>query len=167
MKRTTFTHLKKRWLYHLSQIFVYVIPGIMILEKTFMLKNPDKLVAVSLTGMSFGLVYLCFLSRKVKDHIKEMRPGSAKVILENILPAIPFITVGCIFYMVEHALEGAMMTALCIAASIAMGSVLRGIEYALNKEYFYNLAIEEAAHKQIELEARIKKLKAEREESLL
>lgn len=160
---TAWQYFKKRWLLYLSYFFIYVMPLVVISEKLITIKSNNKSVSVSFVGFIVGIMYIIFISKKIKAKIKDLKPSAIKVFINNFLGIIPFATVGCLVVLVERALRGSAMAVWFICISMLIGAILQTIEYAKNKKFLYKLHIDELAREKVDVARREKELVEELE----
>ncbi len=151
-------YLRKRWLYVVSLAITYGCTLALIVEKMISIKTITSSVAINLTGLIFGLVYLGFVNKRIKKKIMDMKPSPLKTFIGGMNGCIPFAVVGSLLYVTSNAFDGADVTAWCICGCIIVGTILQTIEAAVNKDYLYNLEIDELAKKQADIEKRKQEL---------
>ena len=141
-------YLKKRWLYFLGFIFIYVIPLIVVIEKLVKIKN-DPLnntdISFSFFGFILGIVYIVFISKKIKVKINDMKIGFLKTLLVGISNIIPFATVGFLAHLISNGLSGFNITIWAICGSMLIGSSLQALDFFLNKDFLYDLELKKIA----------------------
>jgi peptidoglycan/LPS O-acetylase OafA/YrhL len=141
-------YLKKRWLYFLGFIFIYVIPLIVVIEKLVKIKN-DPLnntdISFSFFGFILGIVYIVFISKKIKTKINDMKIGFLKTLLVGISNIIPFATVGFLAHLISNGLSGFNITIWAICGSMLIGSSLQALDFFLNKDFLYDLELKKIA----------------------
>lgn len=152
---------KKRWLFHLGFVFIYMIPGALILYQTITIKTSSTFVQANVVGLVFGVVYIAFVAKKIHQKMEKMKPGPVRVLLSGIGSIIPFATVGCLVLLVENSLAGFDTLAWIICVSLAIGFIMRAIEAIINKKFLYDLHIDELAHEKADITRREKELEAE------
>lgn len=162
-------YIKKRWLYMIGFLFIYIAPLIVILEKVIRMKpatNNQIGVSVSLAGFVVGLVYIVFISKKLKVKINEMKIGAMKTLVSGISNIIPFITVGFLAHLISNGLSGFDTTIWLICGLMLLGSILQALDFFLNQDYLYDLelmkiAVEKALaeDKEEEIKAKILEIK--------
>lgn len=162
-KITTWEYFKKRWLYYVSLIFIFLIPLAMIIEKFIRMEPVKKYAEFSLTGFILGVIYIAFLSKKIKKKLEEMKYGVLKIFLTGISNIIPFLTVGFLIVLVESTLKGFNITVFAICISMFIGTIIQIIEFIINRQFLYNQKIEELAREQVDIELKKKELLAEYE----
>ena len=118
-------YLKKRWLYFLGFIFIYIIPLIVVTEKLVKIKadplnNSD--ISFSFFGFILGIVYIVFISKKIKVKINDMKIGFLKTLLVGISNIIPFATVWIFSSFNSNGLSGFNITIWSICGSMLIGS---------------------------------------------
>lgn len=141
-------YLKKRWLYFLGFIFIYVIPLIVVIEKLVKIKN-DPLnntdISFSFFGFILGIVYIVFISKKIKTKINDMKIGFLKTLLVGISNIIPFATVGFLAHLISNGLSGFNITIWAICGSMLIGSSLQALDFFLNRDFLYDLELKKIA----------------------
>lgn len=141
-------YLKKRWLYFLGFIFIYVIPLIVVIEKLVNIKT-DPLnttdISFSFFGFILGIVYIVFISKKIKVKINDMKIGFLKTLLVGISNIIPFATVGFLAHLISNGLSGFNITIWAICGSMLIGSSLQALDFFLNKDFLYDLELKKIA----------------------
>ena len=141
-------YLKKRWLYFLGFIFIYVIPLIVVIEKLVKIKN-DPLnntdISFSFFGFILGIVYIVFISKKIKVKINDMKIGFLKTLLVGISNIIPFATVGFLAHLISNGLSGFNITIWAICGSMLIGSSLQALDFFLNRDFLYDLELKKIA----------------------
>ena len=148
---STVDYIKKRWLYYLSYLFIFVLPAAMIIVKTFSIEpNTDK-VTISLLGFIIGIVFVFFVAKKIKAKFKDTKPSAFKIIITYFLNIIPFLTIGFLIVLVENALKRFDITIWMVSASIFIGGVMQAIEFVMNKKFLYDLRIEELAREEVDI----------------
>lgn len=152
---------KKRWLYYLSFIFIYLVPGALIIYQTITIRTNDNDVSVNAVGLVLGIVYIAFVAKKVRAHIKSMKPGPMQILITWIGNIIPFATVGCLIMIVERSFGGFATLVWIICVSMLIGALMRAIEFMINRRFLYNLYIEEKAREKFDIEKKIKELEGE------
>lgn len=158
---TTWQIIKKRWLYYLSFVFIFIIPAIIIYTKMITVQNKDSDVTVSLVGFIVGLTYIAFVAKKIKQKIKEMKLGAFKVMMNGVSNIIPFVTIGFLIVIVENALSGADLSIWAICISMFLGSMIQTVEFMINKKFLYFLKIDELAREKFDVDRRQKELESE------
>lgn len=143
-------YLKKRWLYFLGFIFIYVIPLIVVTEKLVKIKNDplnnsDVSFSFSFFGFILGIVYIVFISKKIKVKINDMKIGFLKTLLVGISNIIPFATVGFLAHLISNGLSGFNITIWAICGSMLIGSSLQALDFFLNKNFLYDLELKKIA----------------------
>lgn len=162
-KITTWEYFKKRWLYFISLLFIYVVPLAMVVEK-FVRMEPVKTYArFSFGGFVLGIIYIVFVSKKLKKKINDMKFGVLKILLTGISNIIPFLTVGFLVVLVESTLKAFNITVFAICGSMFFGTILQIIEFMVNKRFLYELKIEEMAREEFDKKKKIKELEMELE----
>jgi uncharacterized membrane protein YjfL (UPF0719 family) len=156
---TTWEIIKKRWLYYVSFIFIYLIPGALIAYQTLTIKPNENDVSVSIVGLIIGIIYLAFVAKKTRQRIKEMKPGPIQILLSWVPTLIMWATIGCLIKLVENSFTGFDLIVWTICGSMGLGAVLRAIEFIINRKFLYNLLIDEEAHKVVDTERRIAELR--------
>ena len=141
-------YLKKRWLYFLGFIFIYIFPLIIVTEKLVKIKN-DPLnntdISFSFFGFILGIVYIVFISKKIKTKINDMKIGFLKTLLVGISNIIPFATVGFLAHLISNGLSGFNITIWAICGSMLIGSSLQALDFFLNKDFLYDLELKKIA----------------------
>lgn len=160
-KITNWQYFKKRWLYFVSLLFIYVIPLIMIISKFIRMDAVPQYARFSFTGFVLGLIYIAFVNKKVKKYLEELKPGVRKILLTGVSNIIPFLTVGFLIVLVESFLKGFNITVFSICGFMFFGSILQAIEFLINKRFLYELKIEEMAREEFDKERKIEELKQE------
>lgn len=163
VKISGWEYFKKRWLYYLSFIFIYIIPGIMIALKIVTINSNETDVTISFSGFILGLVYIAFVAKKVRIKISEMKPGALKILAHYISNIIPFLTVGFLVVLVKKALNGFDYTVWAICAFMFFGALLQALEWMINKRFLYNLEIEKKAREKFDVNMKLIELKKELE----
>ena len=141
-------YLKKRWLYFLGFIFIYIIPLVIVTEKLVKIKadplnNTD--ISFSFFGFILGIVYIVFISKKIKVKINDMKIGFLKTLLVGISNIIPFATVGFLAHLISNGLSGFNITIWAICGSMLIGSSLQALDFFLNKDFLYDLELKKIA----------------------
>ena len=141
-------YLKKRWLYFLGFIFIYIFPLIIVTEKLVKIKN-DPLnntdISFSFFGFILGIVYIVFISKKIKTKINDMKIGFLKTLLVGISNIIPFATVGFLAHLISNGLSGFNITIWAICGSMLIGSSLQALDFFLNRDFLYDLELKKIA----------------------
>lgn len=141
-------YLKKRWLYFLGFIFIYIFPLVIVTEKLVKIKN-DPLnntdISFSFFGFILGIVYIVFISKKIKTKINDMKIGFLKTLLVGISNIIPFATVGFLAHLISNGLSGFNITIWAICGSMLIGSSLQALDFFLNKDFLYDLELKKIA----------------------
>jgi hypothetical protein len=158
--------IKYRYLYCIAFIFDFIAPLILIGFKVFSVRAAalTPSVSVSFGGMIVGIIYFAFVAKKVKTKIEAMEQGAAKILFKGVQGIIPFAVAAFIFQVIEKALEGAAVTAWCVIACLAAGTVMQMIDWEVNKDYLYAQEIEKLAKKQADIEVRKAQLIAQQRE---
>ena len=141
-------YLKKRWLYFLGFIFIYIFPLVIVTEKLVKIKN-DPLnntdISFSFFGFILGIVYIVFISKKIKVKINDMKIGFLKTLLVGISNIIPFATVGFLAHLISNGLSGFNITIWAICGSMLIGSSLQALDFFLNRDFLYDLELKKIA----------------------
>ncbi len=141
-------YLKKRWLYFLGFIFIYVITLVIVIEKLVKIKTDSSNttdISFSLFGFILGIVYIVFISKKIKAKINDMKIGFLKTLLVGISNIIPFATVGFLAHLISNGLSGFNITIWAICGSMLIGSSLQALDFFLNKDFLYDLELKKIA----------------------
>lgn len=157
-------YFKRRWLLVVSFILIYIIPLAIILEKTVVVKKNETNVSLQFFGFIAGLLYIAFVSKKVKAKLEKMKFGFFKTFLSGLNSLTAIITVSLLVHIVAVALKSFHITMWVITGSMFLGILIQSIESAINKELIYDLEIYELAKKEIDLEQAKERIKKERAE---
>lgn len=149
---------KKRWLLLLAYFFQLVVPFIIIL---FIVLQSKEITHFKLSAGIFicGIGYICFISKFVKEKIRKLKEGVAKVVFTKLDNLIPLIVVAILVYLVQTCLKGFDFVFYSVIASVILGSILEMMEYALNKEYIYRQKLMQTAQEQVDLDKAKEELK--------
>ena len=158
---TTWQIIKKRWLYILSFIFIFILPAVIIFLKMITIRSNDSDVSISLIGFIVGMIYIAFVAKKLRHKIRDMKLGMIKIFVTGLSNIIPFVTIGFLIIIVEKALKGADLSVWAICASMLIGSICQMIEFTLNRKFIYFLKIDELAREKLDVEKRQKELESE------
>jgi hypothetical protein len=156
--------LKKRWLYYVGAVFVYLLPLLMIIEKLFAIRHTENDVTLQACGFVFGIIFIFALGKKVREAIKKMKYGATREFCSNLVFIIPFATVGFLVYLVVNALQDFDTTAMYICISMAFGAIMRTVDAAINKTYLRRLRIYEIAKEKVDTEKEEERIKLEEAE---
>ncbi len=157
-------YIKKRWLYGLGFIFVYIIPLIIIFEKVLTIKTTSadtSKISVSLFGFILGIIYIVFISKKLKVKIQDMKIGAVKTLITGISNIIPFATVGFLAHLISNGLGGFDITIWAICGSMLMGAGLQALDFFLNKDFLYDLELKKIAVEKVLAEKKENDIRAE------
>lgn len=143
--------IKKRWLLVIAYFFQIVIPIALIIELILELKQ-TAVTKIPAFVLILGLLYIGFFSKIVNEKIKKLKEGAFKIFVSEINYLVPFGVVTLIIYLVEHLFDGFYKWCLVICGCIFFGTLLKLIEYAINKEYIHKKKINSLALEQIEIE---------------
>lgn len=152
--------LKKRWLLLVAYTFQAVIP-ILILAELFIKNKTSSLPAFLVI---LGILYVSFLSKKVKEKAKEMKEGSAKLFITELNSLVPFAVVALLVYLTEHLFNGFWKWCGVIVACVGIGSIIKLIEYEANKKFIYKCRIYSLAQEQVDIDKAKKELESTLEE---
>ena len=162
-------YLKKRWLYIVGFLFIYIAPLIVILEKVIRMKpatDSQVGVSVSMVGFIIGLTYIVFISKRIKIKINEMKIGAGKTLVTGISNIIPFITVGFLAHLISNGLSGFDFTIWLICGLMVLGTFFQTLDFILNRDYLYDqelikIAVEKvlAEDKEQEIKDKIQEIK--------
>ncbi|HPZ27847.1 MAG TPA: hypothetical protein PLB58_06900 [Bacilli bacterium] len=164
-KITGWEYFKKRWLYYLSYLFIYILPSVMIVQKLIVVKTNTDYVRISFSGFILGLVYIAFLAKRIRAKIAAIKPGAMRILIQTVANIIPFLTVGFLVVLVKKALQGFDITVWAICISIFLGGILQAIEWIINRRFLYALEIDALARKEVDAELRKKELLKELEQA--
>ena len=162
-KATVKEILKTRWLLLLAYFFQLVVPFIVIF---CIILESKELTHFKLSAGVFicGIAYICFASRIVKEKIRKLKEGTAKVIWSKIDNLVPLIVVALLVYLVETCLKGFDFVFYACIASVVLGSILEVFEYIINKKFIYEQKVLSLAKEQADIEIVKEKLKEEAKE---
>jgi hypothetical protein len=141
---------KKRWLYVLGWVFFWVIPALMIGEKTFAIENKGKSVSISLAGFIIGLAFLGLFAKRFREWMKKKDIGFISVLILRITDIIPFAVIACMIYLAMNALTGFDTTAWLVCLSMVFGSFMMAIECEINKQLIYELELYKEAKREVD-----------------
>lgn len=165
MQKATFKEtLKTRWLLLLAYFFELVGPFIVVLFVVFQSKETTPHFKLNAGLFIAGLGYLCFASHFVREKIKKLKEGVAKLVFNKLNNIIPLIVVGLLVYLIENCLEGFDVVFYAIIASIVLGSILEVMEYVLNRKFIYEQKVITIAKEQADLETAKERIKEESKE---
>lgn len=155
--------IKKRWLLGVAYLFQIILP--LVLVFSIMVKS-DKAQYVKLpcAVMVLGILYLAFIAKLVKNAAAKLKNGVLKIFLTEVNFLIPFIVVGIITYLSQVALQGFDHYMWWVCAFVAIGSLIKMIEWMINKDFIKKQELYKMAQQQIELEKAKKELEEEIED---
>ena len=159
------SYIKKRSLYFIGSIFIYILPIIYISQNINIvtkIKTTPK-TTVSMTWAIVGVLYLIFLGKYIRGKIHEMQPRPLKSFFNGISSLIPVSVLGAFINVVQEVIN--KMPNLDIAKYIwntilliSVGLLLKILDACINRKYLYNLEISKQAKKQLDIEKRKKEL---------
>ncbi len=167
-KRDWKTYFKKRWLYLLGALFIYVAPLVIIFEALMRIEPKQTNISISFLGFVTGITYLVFFSKRLNAKIKELKTGALKTFLTGLISLIPFITVGFLAHLINNGFANFQHAIWGIIASMFIGVVCQTIDYLINADYLYELELNKIAadkifaeKKELELKEKIAELDAQ------
>lgn len=152
--------IKKRWLVLVAYFFQTVIPTLILIE--LFIKNKASTMPAFLVIL--GIVYISFLSKKVKDKVKEMKEGTLKVFVKELNSLVPFAVAALLIYLAENLFNGFWKWCAVILGCIAFGSIIKMIEFEINKKFIYKCKIYSLAQEQVDIDRAKKELTESLEE---
>lgn len=167
-KRDWKTYFKKRWLYLLGALFIYIIPVIIIFEALIRIEPKENDISIPFLGFVAGITYLVFFSKRLNAKIKELKTGALKTFLTGIIGLIPFITVGFLAHLMNNGFQNFQYAIWAIVGSMLIGVVFQTLDYLINADYLYELELQKIAvdkifaeKKELELKEKIAELEAQ------
>jgi MFS family permease len=158
--------LKKRWLFYVGAVFVYLLPLLMIIEKTVTIEpnKSNSKISINLAGFIIGLVYLIAFSKKAREVIKKLKTGFIQKLLSGFNFMMPILMVTCMVYLAINALQGFDATLWYIVISMAIGVLIQAVEVEINKSYLRRLRIYEIAKEKVDTAKEEERIRAEEAE---
>ena len=160
-KRDWKTYFKKRWLYLLGALFIYVAPLVIIFEALMRIEPNQTNISISFLGFVTGITYLVFFSKRLNAKIKELKTGALKTFLTGLISLIPFITVGFLAHLINNGIANFKHSIWGIIASMFIGVVCQTIDYLINADYLYGLELKKIAADKIFAEQEEERLRTE------
>lgn len=162
------TYFKKRWLYLIGVLYIYVAPLIIIIEALMRIEPKEKNISISFLGFVTGITYLVFFSKRLNAKIKELKTGALKTLLTGLISLIPFITVGFLAHLINNGFANFQYAIWAIVFSMLLGIICQTFDYLINADYLYELELTKVAadkifaeKKELELKEKIASLEAE------
>jgi uncharacterized membrane protein YjfL (UPF0719 family) len=158
--------LKKRWLFYVGAVFVYLLPFLMIIEKTITIEpnQSNRSISINLGGFIVGLVYLLAFSKKVREALKKLKIGFIQKLLSGINFMMPVLMVTCMVYLAINALQGFDATLWYVVISMAIGVLIQAVEVEINKTFLRRLRIYEMAKEKVDIEKEEQRIRTEEAE---
>lgn len=164
-------YFKKRILYFIGFIFLYIFPTILIFENLFVLKKieVESKQILSLSWCIVGIIYLTFLAKHFKKKILDIKPGAFKTFLGGLASLIPVTILASFVQLIQDLINklptiNIAKSIWLIIFSLVIGLILQVIDSAINKKYLYDLEINKIAKKEVDVETRKQELVKERKE---
>lgn len=152
-------HIKKRALYFIGLIFIYILPIVYVLKNLKIITSikETQTTSVSITWCIVGVLYLLFVARFVRTKIHEMQPKPIKTFLNGISSLIPLTILGAFIHVVQNVVNKIPNIDIAqyiwnVVIFIATGLCLQIIDSVINRKYLYDLEIAKQAKKQIDIE---------------
>lgn len=163
-------YCKKRILYFIGFIFLYIFPTILIFENLFVLKKieVESKQVLSLSWCIVGIIYLTFLAKHFKKKILDIKPGAFKTFLGGLASLIPVTILAAFVQLIQDLINKLPTIDIAksiwtIIFSITIGLVFQIIDSGINRKYLYDLEINKSAKREVDIETRRKELIKERE----
>lgn len=163
-------YFTKRILYFVGYIFLYIFPATLIIENLFVLKKVEieSEQILSLTWCIAGIIYLIFIAKHFKKKILDLHPSPLKTFLGGIASLIPVTILAAFVQLIQDLINklptiNIAKSVWTIIFSIAIGLVFQIVDAGINRKYLYDLEINKAAKKEVDIETRKKELIKERE----
>lgn len=165
------THIKKRALYFIGCIFIYIFPVIYIAQNINIVTKIETTTKtqVSMTWAIIGTLYLIFVSKFIKNKLHDMQPKPLKTFLNGIASLIPVSILGAFITVVQEVIN--KLPNIDIAQYIwntllliVSGLSLQILDSVINRKYLYDLEISKQAKKQLDIEKRKDELVKQRQE---
>lgn len=166
-----FKHIKRRALYYIGSICIYILPIIYILPKLNIITTiePEKHTSISVTWCIVGVLYLMFVAKFLRNKIHDMQPKPIKTFLSGITSLIPVTVLGAFISLIEQVINKLPEINISqyiwnTVLLIALGLVLQIIDSVINRKYLYDLEIAKEAKRAIDIENKKQQLIKAREE---
>lgn len=133
-------YLKKRWLYFIAIVFIFIVPFIILLEGIFN-DSADKRYPLQLSVVISGVVYFTALLKFFYKKIMLMKPSVSKIFLERSMLIVPLLTLACLVYLVKKIFVNFDFYLWMIVGSMTIGTLLEALEYLINRKFIYKWEI--------------------------
>lgn len=164
-------HLKRRIIYYIGSIFIYILPIIYIVPnlKVVTTIKQDPHTSASMAWCIIGVLYLIFVSKFIKTKINEMQPRPIKAFIQGITSLIPVTLLGAFINIVQVVINKIPNINIAqyiwnTVLLIGIGLVLQVIDSIINRKYLYDLEIGKEAKRAIDIEKKKNELIKAREE---
>ena len=152
-------HIKKRVLYFIGLIFIYILPIAYVLKhiKVITKVEATSTTSVSITWCIVGVLYLLFVAKFFRTKISNMQPKPVKTFLQGISSLIPVTVLGAFIHVIQNVINKIPNVDIAqyiwnVVILIATGLCLQIIDSVINRKYLYDLEISKQAKKQLDIE---------------
>lgn len=148
-------NLKKRALYYLGYIFIYLIPIILIMGNLKTIQAQKQ--ALNTTWVIVGIIYLVFFAKFIKSKILALKPCIFKSFMVGLLSLLPVIIITTLIQLVQDLIKDAPKLDIAqwlwyIVTSCLIGLFMQLLDSIVNQKYLTELEIIDLARQQIAID---------------
>lgn len=148
-------NLKKRSLYYLGYIFIYLIPIILIMGNLKTIQAQKQ--ALNTTWVIVGIIYLVFFAKFIKSKILALKPCIFKSFMVGLLSLLPVIIITTLIQLVQDLIKDTPHLDIAqwlwyIVTSCLIGLFMQLLDSIVNQKYLTELEIIDLARQQIAID---------------